>query len=184
MRPEGENHDEIDVPAPEGSDRADASDIAGFLRAHAVSLLFCAAAAVFLILSLQKTAPEPEELMEISGTVRDVHATEHCPWGFCEQGIIITLDESPDRYHLRPATTGLILLLRIPHTAVRTYVEKQARFEDTDRGATKTWGLCVNGKWLVTLEDALRRDNFFAHTVCPVLAIFLAAFGVARFFQR
>lgn len=184
MRPEGETPDETEVPAPDGPDQAAAPDFGGLLRAHAVTLLLWAAAAVFFILSLQKTAPEPEELMEISGTVRGVDSTEQCRWGFCEPAIIVTLDKAPDRYHLRPATAGLILLLRIPHTTVRTYVEKQPTFGDTDRGATKTWGFCINGKWLVTLDDALRRDNFFAHTVCPVIAIFLAAMGVGRFLQR
>ncbi|MBV8210931.1 MAG: hypothetical protein JO133_12810 [Burkholderiaceae bacterium] len=169
---------------PDDPDLAEAQAIGGFLRDRLVAPLLCAAAVVFLILSLHKSAPEPEELTEISGTVRDVNAVQECSWGFCNPAIIITLDEAPDRYHIRPTATGFIYLLRIPHTAVRTYVEKQPSFEEAHLDATKTWGLCVNGKWLVTLEDSLRTDNFFAHTVCPIIAIFLAAAGVVRFLEK
>jgi hypothetical protein len=168
------------------TDRSEAPEMLVFLGDHAVSLLLWALAVAFVIFSFEKTAPSPGELMEISGEVRQADAIEECrAWrSLCKSKMIVTIDGRPGRYHVRPRYAGFFYLLKSPRTVIRTYIEKEPSDAGRSDVIAKTWGLWINGRPNVTLEDALSDDNFATHTVFPVLAAILGALGAARFLRE
>jgi hypothetical protein len=151
------------------------------LREHAISLLLGLLAGMCVVLSLGGSAPQPADLVEVTGSVQRTDIYRSCRGRvFCDHALLVTLDGQPGRFRIEPP----LQVLQIPHTNVRTYAEREPSGAPTDGDAVRTWGLWVNGRAVRTVDESISEDGFIAHRFLPLLAVVLAAMALSRLFRR
>ena len=159
----------------------DLDRVLDLLRDHAISLLLALLAGLCVVLSLVRSSPQSDDLVEVTGAVQRTEIYRNCRGRvFCDHALLVTLDGQQGRFRIEPS----LQVLQIPHPHVRTYAEREPSGAPTDGDAVRTWGLWVNRRAVRTVEESIAEDGFTANRVLPLLAMVLAAMAVSRFFLR
>jgi hypothetical protein len=152
-----------------------------FVSSHITPVVGWALSAFILAVSLTLSTPKPDDLVEVSGTVRS--AVEVTGGRTPRGGVIFALDDAPDRYRTRSLGEHLAgeRSRNIAGSFVRTFVEKTPPLPRSYGAARETWGLVVNGETIQSVKSALDSDRARKHVLLPSIALVLAAVSFLRF---
>jgi hypothetical protein len=128
-----------------------------------------------IFFGLNKSDPMPEDLIQVSGTLERAEVYEECDRS-CSRYVILTIAGAPRRYWTH-AILQLDLLGGVGSN-IEVYATRTPTYRPIDGNAVKSWGLTVNSRIIMRLEESLIYQNVMWQVVIPLVGGVLILIGV------
>lgn len=145
-----------------------------FDSAKAYGLIIIGLWAIYF--GLNKSEPMPEDLIQVSGTLERAEIYEDCERN-CSRYVIFTIAGAPNRYWNPAIRPDHLELLGGVGSNIEVYAARVPT-QPMDGNAVKSWGLTVNSRTIVQLEESLIIENVKWQVLIPLLGGVLVFMGL------
>jgi hypothetical protein len=121
-----------------------------------------------IFFGLNKSDPLPEELMQVSGTLERADVYEEC-YKSCTRYVILTIAGASGRYWTGAIRPDQLELLGGVGSNIEVYAARVPTYRPIDGNAAKSWGLTVNSRIIMRMEESLIYENAMRQVVIPLL---------------
>ena len=122
-----------------------------------------------IFFGLNKSEPMPEDLMQVSGTLEKAEVYEDC-YSKCTRYVILTIAGAPNRYWTHAIRQDQLELLGGVGSNIEVYAERiPPSYRPIDGNVVKSWGLTVNSRIIMRLEESLIYQNVMWQVVLPLV---------------
>jgi hypothetical protein len=123
-----------------------------------------------IFFGLNKSDPMPEDLMQVSGTLERAEVYEECDRGSgCTRYVILTIAGASSRYWTHAIRPDQLELLGGVGSNIELYAARNPTYRPIDGNAAKSWGLTVNSRIIMRMEESLIYENVMWQVVIPLL---------------
>jgi hypothetical protein len=130
-----------------------------------------------IFFGLNTSEPMPEDLMQVSGTLERAEVYEDCHRG-CTRYVILTIAGASNRYWTQAIRHDQLELLGGVGSNIEVYAARISTHRPIDGNAVKSWGLTVNSRTIMRLEESLIYENVLRQVVIPLLGGVLILVGL------
>ena len=121
-----------------------------------------------IFFGLNKSDPPPEDLMQVSGTLERAEVHDDCYRG-CTRYVILTIAGAPGRYWTHAIRPDQLELLGGVGSNIEVYAARTSTYRPIDGNAVKSWGLTVNSRIIMRMEESLIYENVIWQVVLPLV---------------
>jgi len=130
-----------------------------------------------IFFGLNKSEPMPEDLMQVSGTLERAEVYDECSKG-CTRYVILTIAGASGRYWTKAIRPDQFELLGGVGSNIEVYAARVPTYRPIGGNAAKSWGLTVNSRIIMRLEESLIYENVMWQVVIPLLGGVLILVGL------
>ena len=130
-----------------------------------------------IFFGLNKSEPMPEDLMQVSGTLERAEVYDECSKG-CTRYVILTIAGASGRYWTKAIRPDQFELLGGVGSNIEVYAARIPTYRPIDGNAVKSWGLTVNSRIIMRMQDSLDHENMMWHAAIPLLGGVLILLGL------
>ena len=130
-----------------------------------------------IFFGLNKSEPMPEDLMQVSGTLERAEVYDECSKR-CTRYVILTIAGASGRYWTNAIRPDQFELLGGVGSNIEVYAARVPTYRPIDGNAAKSWGLTVNSRIIMRMQDSLDYQNILWQRVLPLLGGVLILIGL------
>ena len=130
-----------------------------------------------IFFGLNKSDPLPEDLMQVSGTLERAEVYEDC-YRKCTRYVILTIAGASNRYWTHAIRPDQLELLGGMGSNIEVYAARTPTYRPIDGNAVKSWGLTVNSRIIMRMEESMIYENVMWQVVIPLIGGVLILIGL------
>jgi hypothetical protein len=121
-----------------------------------------------IFFGLNKSEPMPEDLMQVSGTLERAEVFDEC-FIRCTRYVILTIAGASGRYWTNAIRPDQFELLGGVGSNIEVYAARVPTYRPIDGNAAKSWGLTVNSRIIMRMQDSLDYQNIVWQRILPLV---------------